>query len=379
MYEVEEMSLRRAKIQLMTMENTAFYTTLLFSLKQSFLDSPEMKTAGTDGIHLWINPKYWAAQSEPQKLGLLCHEVLHVALDHMNWCGDRDHDKYNIAGDICIDNMLFENGYTMCDGDEYRPEYQGMSTDKIYSMLPDKPKRKGGGKKGIGNDITYPSGTPEEKAAIQEQITETILRAATQHQMSGGAPGAIPGEVLIALQERINPKLPWTQILQNHMTQFAKVDSSFTRPNRRFMPEFYLPTAYGEALCNIAGAFDLSGSTSDDQVSSYVGQLTVIQETLKPEAMTVIGFDTKIKNIQEMNPETNILKELKFNGRGGTNIAPVLEWAKENKPEVILIFTDGGFRYQPKPGNVPVVWIINDNPNWTCDYGRVVHYSSQGN
>jgi len=64
-----------------------------------------------------------------------------------------------------------------------------------------------------------------------------------------------------------------------------------------------------------------------------------------------------------------------FRGRGGTAIDPVMEWGQKNKPDVLVVFTDGYFRPASFDPGVPVIWIIHDNPKWTAPFGKVIHYT----
>ena len=367
MYPAAEKALKIAKMHLMGMSNTCFYTTILFSLKQEF--STDIPTAGTNGIDLKINPDFWMKQNPKQQIGLLVHEVMHVALDHMGRVNDRDQEKWNIAGDHVINLSLLNNGYQLPSGGLHDYQYDNMSTEQVYAKLPIKPKQSD-----WGNDIDFSNGADQDdKNEIGNKVTEIVLRAVTQTQMLNSDPGNIPGEVLIQLGKRINPKLPWNVILQNYMSEYSKDDYSFSRPNKRFLP-IYMPTARTPAITNIAVAVDASASVSDKEFTFFIDEINNIKKNLQPDKITVITFDTNIKAVQELTPDKDPFTELKFIGRGGTSITPVLDWAEENQPTVLLVFSDGEFYEQPAPHNVPIIWIIHDDLNWKCSYGKIIHY-----
>ncbi|RLD76704.1 MAG: hypothetical protein DRJ07_15885 [Bacteroidetes bacterium] len=213
------------------------------------------------------------------------------------------------------------------------------------------------------------------------KVADIIQKANLQAQAAPGNPGNMTGEMALQLEKVTNPKLPWNVLLQNYMTQFAKDDFTWSRPNRRYMPDFILPTAYSESICNIAEAIDSSGSVSKKEFSYFIRETQAIQETLQPEKITLIDFDTRIRNIQEITAETDILRKLKFTGGGGTNVHEVLKWAQINKPDVLLFFTDGEFqmpikKYWPL---CPVIWLIHGNPTWKAPFGKVVHYDIDKN
>jgi predicted metal-dependent peptidase len=99
----------------------------------------------------------------------------------------------------------------------------------------------------------------------------------------------------------------------------------------------------------------------------------MIQEQLQPEKITLIEFDTEIHSVIEITQEIRI-NDIEFNGGGGTDVTPVFEWAIQNTPEVLVIFTDGDFRMPKLKVPSDIIWIIHDNAHWTANNGKVFHY-----
>lgn len=373
-------ALKIGKITLMMQKNTTYYTTILFSLKQSITE--DVPTAATDGRSLLINPKWFTDLTPNERIGLLAHEVLHVALDHMHRIGDRDPQWYNIAGDYVINGFLDNAKYTLPKGGMLDHKYDGKTTEQVYDIIYNKPesekqailnKAAAGGMN--GKDISYPQDAEPGQAVTQDEVTTIILRAATQAKMSGQEPGSIPGEVGIELARTLNPPLPWYVIFQNYLTDFSNDDYSFRRPNKRFLPAHYMPVAHSESIPNLAICIDASSSVSDSDFNTFITKISEIQEVMHPKVITVVAFDTRIVSVQELRDGNDPFRELKFNGRGGTAIEPVHAWLAENKPTLALIFTDGEFRKAPPVNqNIPLLWLIHDDPKWTSDFGRVIHY-----
>ena len=376
----ENLALEKAKIQLMMMPNTVFITTILFSLVQEWKD--DIETAQTNGTFLYINPKWFLSLDEKERVGLLAHEVNHVAFSHMTRRGPRDPGIWNGAGDQVINLELTGAGYTIPKGGLCDRQYQNMNTELVYDKLFEEAEQNPGGMFGAngsgvpgGQDISYPEDS-KTLEATKKAIADTVLRAVVQSQAANEDPGTIAGEINIQLQSVINPKLPWNVILQNHMQSILKDDFSWRRPNKRFMPDYYLPTAFSEAICNIAVAVDSSGSVMPDEFSFFIVEIATIQELMKPELITLIDFDTKIRSIQEITEGTDCFRDLKFTGGGGTDVLDMLKWAKKNKPDVLLVFTDGEFHMPNKKHypSCPTIWLIHDDPRWKSDFGEVVHY-----
>jgi predicted metal-dependent peptidase len=380
-YKDAEQALKIAKITLMMGKQTTCYTTVVFSLKQKITE--EIPTAATDGRELLINPDFFMNLSPNERLTLLAHEALHVLLDHMHRKGTRDHKLWNVAGDYVINNSLKQAQYAIPKGGLVDSKYDGMTTEQVYIILDKKTDQQ---KKDLfnqckdgslnGNDITYPDQVDPADAVTQDEVTSVILRAMTQAKAMGQPPGSLPSEVDIELQKTLNPPLPWHIILQNYLTSFAKEDFTFRKANRRFLPDHYLPTAHSEAVCNIAIAVDISSSVSDHEFDVFIGKIAEIQAMMKPEKITIVSFNTQITGTQVLTVEDNPLTKLKFKGRGGTAIAPVLDWLADNKPTVALIFTDGEFdQVEPKDKSIPMVWLIHNAPHWKTKYGRVINYN----
>jgi len=368
-------ALKIAKINMMMQRDTAFYTAILFSLKQTLTE--EIPTAATDGKNLLINPEFFWNLPLNERITLLSHEVLHVALDHMHRRNERNPELWNVAADYVINGALVKAGYKLPDGGLYDRQYEGMSTEQVYALLD---KKNQADKDGViaqcPMDVQYPEQAKDPGSAVtQEQVTEIVLRATTQAKAMGQDPGSMPGEIGINLQRTLNPPLPWNIILSNYLTEFAKDDYTFKRPNRRFMPDYYLPSAKSEAICNLAVCVDTSSSVTNEQFNDFITKIEEMQKMLKPQKISVMAFNTRFVSEQELTVDDNPFKKLSFEGRGGTRIAPAHEWLAKVKPTVALIFTDGEFiQTEPDDRSIPLIWLIYDNPEWKSPYGRVVHY-----
>lgn len=358
--------INKAKIGAM-MEGAVFLSTILFSLKQSWCDT--IPTADVDGVSIRINPDWFMGLTERARIGLLCHEAWHVALQHMLRIGSRDHKKWNKAGDYVINLILTDAGYELPPKGLLDQQFRGMSTAEVYDLLPDMPENES-----YDCDIKLtPDLSTVEEQELEVTVTNIIMKAMKQSEMQGEDPGNIPNEITRKIDNLINPVLPWNDILQRFLNERVKEDYTWSRPNRRFAPEFYLPSQDSEALAHITIAIDTSGSVSDAQFIEFLSEINYIHEVMKPKKITVIDFDTSIKEIHEIE-EGDTVSKIKFKGYGGTDVKPVIEWAVENKPTVLLIFTDGGFRAYEPDINFDLMWIIYGNKRFKSNIGEVVFY-----
>lgn len=364
-------ALDKVKIKLMEREDSLFYTSVFFSLNHIWDDT--IPTACTDGKSVRFNIDYFMKWDVDHQLGLVLHETEHVVLKHMVRLGNRDFKKWNYAADHVIDTGLTDRGFKVPDS-LFDPFYRGMSTEQVYNLLPDPPE-------GFQCDIVLPGdgdspGNEKGSGAatvLEEQINDILIRAAMHVQMSGKDPGLIPGEVRIYLDQLLNPKLPWQLLLKRFCNQVVKRDYSFKKPNRRYFPDMLLPGRSGEGMSHIAAIVDMSGSVTDRESQHFASEAFAIFKNLRPEVLNLVQFDTQIKSVSPIRFASDMSK-VTYHGRGGTRIAPVIEWIAENKPAVAVIFTDGEFHINSPDPKVPIIWVIHGRHNFAPPYGKVIRY-----
>ena len=363
-----KVELDKAKVRLMRTEDSVFFATLCFSMKHVW--DERLPTAACDGKTVFWNPNFFMSLADvEERVFLMLHETMHAAYLHMDpvRMNGRCPDRWNIACDHVINLQLMARGFKMPTGVNKGladAQFIGMSAEEVYALLPANP-----GKPQMP-DLLEPGANMEE---LRGEIQDALIRASIQSKLAGDKPGTIPGEVEIFLEKLLNPKLPWYKILRKYMQSFAKSDYTFKRPNRRFFPKHHLPSLYSDNLSNLTVAVDTSGSVSDQDFLRFISEIGGILKMMKPELITLIQFDTAIKAIDKV-PDFSALSKVKFTGRGGTNIVPVLQWANENKPQLLLVFTDGEFNFYEQDTKVQTLWLIHENPHFKTKFGKVIHY-----
>lgn len=357
-----QLALNKAKINLMSRPDSAFFTTVCFSLKHIWDDT--ISTACTNGKEIRFSPKFFMSLNVEEQVFLLLHESMHVAYLHMDRLQERDPQKWNEAADHGINLQLIERGFQMPKMGLADPKYRGMSTEEVYKLLPEKDRSK------QDQDLKPFEGDSE---ALQEAVQEILVRASVQSKMQGDKAGTIPGDIQLFLDNLFAPKLPWNRILQKYLNTFNKADYSYKKPNRRFFPQYFLPSLHSQKLMDIAIAVDISGSVSDNEFKTFVSEIHSMLRMMRPNKMNLIQFDTEIHS-NEVIRSTNDLAKVKFKGRGGTDIRPVLEWANEAKPQLLLVFTDGDFRFFGSSTAVKTIWLIHNNKEFNSSFGKTIHY-----
>jgi predicted metal-dependent peptidase len=356
-------ALDSAKIHLMTKAGAMFLCSISVMLQHKI--STEIPTACTNGVYVLYNPQFFLNLTKQKRLGLIAHEVWHVAFMHSFRLGEKDPKIWNYAGDFVINGLLLKNNFELPDNGCFDPKYDGWSTDQVYEDL-------------IQNCIQPPpqyqmdlvpgEGTPEDVEALEQQVTNTVLRAVLRVQMESGD---IPDEIAISINELINPKLNWKELLYRYVDERTKEDYSWARPNRKYLP-YYLPSRYSQCINNLTVAIDTSGSMTDEFLQEILTEVQYINESLQPTNLVVLDCDARINNIHKVTSNDSIL-DFQFTGGGGTSCKPILKYIEDNDTNVLIYFTDGEMNLNLPAPNCSFLWVISDNPDFKAPFGEVIH------
>ena len=365
-------ALTKARFALLTRPSSAFYSSLAMGLPFSFC--PDTDTAYTTGKKVVLGVDFFMRLTPEQRIFLILHEVLHVAYLHVDPKRFRDRNRkvWNVAADYVINLQLSLAGFDMPPQGLIDHKYMDMSTEEVYDKLmgkndPDAEEP--------DYDDLHPGDSSEAfSSELTREVQEILVRASIQSKQQNDKPGTVPGEIEIMLDKLLNPKLPWQVIVKKWFTSFAKNDYSFKRPNRRYFPKHIMPSLYSNSLGEGAVFVDASGSVSDEDFQHIIAEVHAILHQLKPPSLTIGVFDHGIRSTEKVKNVRDLLN-MEFTGRGGTSIQPVMKWAKENKPQYLLVFSDGQFYLNPddNPG-IPVLWVIYNDPKFTAEFGKVVHF-----
>jgi predicted metal-dependent peptidase len=360
----------KAKFQMMRVDRgTTFFTALLASLKHIYND--DVPYAATDGIHLWLNPI-------EEIIGLLMHEVGHVIYEHPIICaeGKLNPEIHNIAGDHYINLWLLSKGFTLPHFPQAYADkkYLNWSTMKIYKDLIKNQNK--APKNTIMLDVKpAPKGMSKQEHKLK--ITNNILKAVMQAEIAQDY-GSIPGNVQQVVEKIRSPELDWTVVLANYMDDYARDDYSWSRPNKRYLPDFYLPTMRSLHMGQMTVGMDVSGSTTGQVLGIQFAEVKYLFETLQPKSMRLMTFDTQVQ-LNELYHPGDDLDEVELHGGGGTNVNPLLESITEEQPLLALIFTDGYFS-MPNMENIvtDIIWIVTGNSGFNPPKGVVIHFNDIG-
>jgi len=181
--------------------------------------------------------------------------------------------------------------------------------------------------------------TPEEIAEESRDISARVFMAHAEEKAAGtGTAGAYRG----VLDDKRSDEIPWGQVLAIHMQELLVTDTSFSKPNRRFIHQgIVLPGNLKRPNGVICFAIDTSGSLSREELNIIAANCNTIVDEIQPIETIIIYCDWSIKRVDRFDFGEPI--RLAAYGGGGTRFSPPFNWLtkEEITPDVLVYFTDG--------------------------------------
>jgi predicted metal-dependent peptidase len=369
-------NITKAKAQLVL--DQPFFATLLLSMP--IIEDNSVPTMATNGSQIRYNSEFMATLSLPETVFILAHETMHCVFQHMYRRESRDHQKWNIATDYVINDLLnTEKIGIMPKGGLHDSALvkQGKGTaEGVYQILPEPQKQSKGKGKGQGKGPgEYPSpGEPggaldeiedghkdaADKAAKEADMKVKVMQAHNSAKMQGKLSAGIARLV----SEFTKPVIDWKYVLRRFLSERAKVDLSYAKPKRRFMADdIYLPGMTGEKLGSIVVAVDCSGSVSPDILNKFGSEIKSIIEDTMPAMTHVVYFDSEVLRTDSFTADD--VFEIHAVGGGGTAFSPIFKHIETNdlNPMAIIVLTDlecSDFGISPP---CPVLWASTGSTN----------------
>ena len=400
-------TLARAKVQLFV--KYPFYGCLLMGLEdvEAKPSHPVWRTASggkvtptlaVDGKHLFYNPEYLESLPVDQQISALAHETLHCALFHVARRVHRDADRWLVATDLAVNELIQQDNLPLNEHWLYDPAFKGMTADQIYNRIKILKQDDGGGSGSGGQGQQRPKGgagkvdyqdtqtgkggsgdavddqRPWEDANGEGEDGEAptyseldwkdkVASAAAQAKMQG----LLPAHLSQLVEDLLEPKIDWREYLASFVQSAVRSNYRLYPPNKRYLHfPLYLPSTYGECL-EVAVGVDTSGSISDDMLKRFFSELLGICQQFDDYKIYVIQCDAAVHKFEEISAyEGGPPKRVEVMGRGGTSFIPVFEEIKKRRIEapILVYLTDahGSFPAQP---DYPVLWCL------TPDHGEV--------
>lgn len=374
------MMFQRAKIQLVL--NHSFFAEV--ALKMNYVEDASVGTVGINTTEIRYNPEFVKTLTLQERIGVLAHEALHYYfLHHLRGKG-KDHSDWNKACDYAINPILKNEGFTLPKNHLDKIEFHGKSAEIIYGMIHKDQQNESQSDNGeSGGNPQNSSGTgqsePQDWGKVLEPADDVNMAEAEAEakQMALSAmnnakkAGHLPESIESVIQDILDPKQNWKELLLKFMAEKAKNDYSWVRPNPRYIQQgVYLPSLesleFGKAVFTI----DTSGSIDEDLLAQIFAELKEVAAVFNI-SLTVIHSDSKVQKVEEVDEDT-VMKPV---GGGGTRFQPAFDYVNENLPDtkVMIYFTDGYCFDKVDEPDYETLWIVYNNPTFTYNFGTIIH------
>lgn len=388
-----------------------FFGNLVMNLPlEDATDSGWCPTAAVDGRKIYYNREFFNSLKMEELTFVLCHEVLHVALDHLTRKGQRDPEWWNMANDFVINSILHESKIgkmpttrVPCEVNSsgkktqaqrvglYDSKYHGWSSEAVYEDLEKRKVKKeltldvhfevqSGGKneqKGKnphgGLTVTL---TQEEIEQLREEMKNKILQAAN------ASAGKMPAGIKRLIDELLEPKVNWRDLLRNSIQSCLINDFTWMKPNRKHMYSgIFLPSMSKDDTIDLQIAIDMSGSISQEMGKDFMSEIKGIMDQYADYKIGILTFDTKIYNYQEFTKDKiDSFLSYKLVGGGGTDFTCFWNHWENNYivPKLAVVFTDGYPCGDWGPSQYcDTLWVITEGVKTKVvpPFGRYAYYT----
>jgi len=411
-YLTSEERLKKQHIILMRHQETALYGSVMM-MGESVVQEG-IPTAYTDGENKKYGKEFMDGLTDEESRALIMHENLHVALMHIPRHKDlmrEDHTLANVSMDIVVNNIIDNlTDKSLCKLPESAildHAFDGWSVREIYNELrkqnPQRKKPDGSGQSrtnpdgsGQGNSdsgegeviningkqVTVQGGdehdgtgkvlSPEEAKEFEEKVGRALREGGI---LAGRLGAKVPREVTASLDKPID----WKEALRDFVSTAVRGKDELTwrRFNRGLLANDILaPSVESETMTEVLIAIDTSGSIDQEMISKFAYQLQLICDSVNPETVRVLWWDTEVHGEQVFGGDSPNVKDiLKPLGGGGTRVSCVSEYIEQKKysPDCIVVFTDGYVEDSIKWGTgIETLWLVTDKPSFKPPKGKMV-------
>ena len=342
------------------------------------------------------------------------------ALLHLYRCKKRNPIIFNIASDLCVNNILIQNGFKplketlnpeqnhftfRVNGKDYliddiHKKNAEIIYDELIKFMDSLPKQKigmrGSGGKGnkSGNDVGDFGGFDEHyfaetdgngsgdgkdknkvgtgKGKGGKKLTSRDLDdleskwkkiSVTASEYSKNC-GKTPLGMDRMIGDILNDKVNWKHLLYRYITNTIPIDFTYSRPSKKSIATgFYMPSVKREEI-EITAVVDTSGSIGQEELKEFVGEIIGIAKSFNNIKMRLICCDYEVQADYEVaNGNIEKIRNLNFKGGGGTNYNVALKYIDQKYPNTKLVvylgdgYCDGKVKEKDYPFHL--IWILS--------------------
>lgn len=372
----------------------------------------EAITAKTNGRDAFYGRTFVDMLSDKELAFLVLHENMHKCYRHLTtWRAlyEVDRSIANQACDYVINIQLrdMDSGETMIAMPRDQKtrkniglidvRFRGMDTKQVFDILMKEKEKGGGGEEGDegggggggeqtdsgsdspGLDEHDWQGAKEMTAETIKELTQEIESALRQ---GGIYAGKVGGDMLRSVQEMLEPKVDWREVLRRFVrTSLKDRDSpSWRKAHKNYLwQDIILPSIVGKRMKHLVIAMDTSGSIQGEMLSLFMGELNKVVTTTNPDRVDVLYWDTEVAGHETHKGAAKlIVSKTKPKGGGGTDpdcVPAFMLDKKLEKADALVVLTDGYMTSDPRKWaglGLPILWCIIGSDSFKIPRGQVV-------
>ena len=230
------------------------------------------------------------------------------------------------------------------------------SHDSWEKKVDDTEQGSGNAKKITSGTDLVSAGDASDAPDLKKLWEERLVRAATAARMRG----SLSGSVNELVQNILQPRLSWREILRDMVMNLAHHDFRLIPPAKKHLwRSIYLPRVFGEHL-TLAVGIDTSGSVSAKQFQEFIAEIKGIIEQFEQCTIHLFFCDARVHHEMVLTPQDEFPHEFPKEN-GGTSFVPVFEKITELELELagLVYLTDGEGLYPKDAPEYPVIWVLN--------------------
>lgn len=369
------------------------------------VSSEEIPTMAVSANEFFYNEEFSDKLPFSEFMFVILHEVAHIALMHAVRIKDRDPKLWNVACDLYVNKLLYDefsigkskgNSFDMTRGHANitmpsdilffdKINIDNDSVDMLYNELYMQGKVNGyfaditaseiidnGGllhkeyefviQRGTSEykfkmdrnyvlDLKYP-GDSDSKLQADADARRLLADAQVRNELHNRNAGSGSGALERLCKELMESKLNWKKILRKYLIENQQTDISFSKPDKRM---YWQNAIYpGPApspdrfLKDVKICIDTSGSISEKDLAEFIAHVRKLFKQYKVNA-ELIYWDAKVQSGGNLKDAKDIGK-VQIMGGGGTDPSCIFEYLDEKRAKVIttIVLTDGYFGFSAK-------------------------------
>lgn len=374
----------RCRSAVMAVGHTHPHFLLIHSkIRNNYVERPDGGGMGTMAVsgagRIFINPDFVDKLSMNELMGVMCHEILHLVLQHHTRSGGRDRMRWNVATDMCINTALSKDQISLPSNALMLPsEYTGdVFAEAVYEWLGKNPQHMPQKKNGDGSGSNDPNGlgTPtagcspiDDPDGEDNNVVDTDGNQIDWKQVAMDAiataksVGRGTSSVAALLGPR-QPKISWKKVIrhgfQTACSRPSREYQTFSRRNRRSPEVGAQFPGWAGYEPKIAMVIDVSGSMDRNWISQIVAECHSLMKSFPGTSVYLVTHTSEVVWEGWVQPGMTGKFAEAVNFSGGTDPEPAYEALRKinTKWDCVIHMTDCEFgaKWPDPPGRQLVV------------------------